>query len=50
MYRSIRCPICQSSASLKGTKTNHLMLRCDFCRVIIFANGPYSQDWLSRLP
>ena len=36
-------------AEIKQTKTNHLMLRCDFCKILIFANGPLSQTWLTNL-
>ena len=41
---------CSSMAEIKLTKTNHLMLRCDFCKILIFANAPLSQAWLTNLP
>ena len=47
--RTVRCPSCSSIAEIKLTKTNHLMLRCDFCKILIFANGPLSQAWLTNL-
>ena len=38
--RPVQCPSCRSMAEIKLTKTNHLMLRCDFCKILIFANAP----------
>ena len=32
--RTVQCPSCSSMAEIKLTKTNHLMLRCDFCKII----------------
>ena len=47
--RPVQCPSCSSMAEIKLTKTNHLMLRCDFCKILIFANAPLSQAWLTKL-
>ena len=33
-----------SMATLKPTKTRRIMLRCNTCSVLIFANGAYSQQ------
>ena len=46
----VYCPLCNSIATLKGTKTGHLMLRCDYCGVLIYANQPLSQQKLANLP
>ena len=46
----VHCLICNSIATLKGTKTRHLMLRCDYCGVLIYANQPLSQQRLVNLP
>jgi hypothetical protein len=32
------------------TKTNRLMLRCDNCKLLMFANGHLSQTQLKALP
>lgn len=46
----VYCPLCRNGWSvLKYTKTRHLMLRCDECKVLIFANSPDSQDELLRV-
>ena len=45
-----QCPSCGSTAFVKGTKTHHMMLRCNSCEVLIFANGPASKNWLESLP
>lgn len=37
-------------ASVKLTKTEKYMLRCDFCATLFFANGPISQRFLHSLP
>ena len=45
----VTCPLCRNGWSiLKYTKTDHLMLRCDDCKLLIFANGPHSEDGLIR--
>ena len=48
--RPVPVPNCSLMAEIKLTKTNHLMLRCDFCKILIFANAPLSQAWLTNLP
>jgi len=50
VFMPVQCPSCGSVAQIKSTKTNHIMLRCDSCGVLIFANGPLSQAWLINLP
>ncbi len=46
----VYCPLCRSGWSiLKYTKTQHLMLRCDECKLLIFANSLDSQDELLRI-
>lgn len=48
--KSVYCPLCKfGSAILKYTKTDHLMLRCDDCMLLLFANSPDSQNALLRL-
>jgi hypothetical protein len=45
----VACPFCRNDWSvLKYTKTDHLMLRCDDCKLLIFANSPDSEDGLIR--
>ena len=39
--RDVHCPLC-SYPTLKSTKTNRLMLRCDNCKLLMFANGHLS--------
>jgi hypothetical protein len=46
----VHCLLCNSIATLKGTKTGHLMLRCDSCGVLVYANQPPSQQRLANLP
>jgi len=48
--RFVICPFCGSKAHVKLTKTHHLMLRCDLCRALIFANAERSQQYLLTLP
>jgi len=48
--RFVICPFCGSQAHVKPTKTHRLMLRCDFCRALIFANAETSQQYLLNLP
>jgi hypothetical protein len=47
--RSVYCPFCRSIARLKPTKTNKLMLRCDGCGLLAFANAKYSQQYFLSL-
>lgn len=44
LIRNVYCPLCCSSATLKPTNTLKSMLRCDHCKVLIFANGELSQQ------
>jgi hypothetical protein len=48
--RNVHCPLCNYPSTLKSTKTNRLMLRCDNCKVLVFANGHLSQTQLKALP
>ncbi len=48
--RIVYCPFCNWMATLKPTKTNKLMLRCNNCTLLIFANGKLSQQKLLMLP
>jgi hypothetical protein len=48
--RFVICFVCGRQAHVKPTKTNRLMLRCDLCRALMFANGPESQQYLLNLP
>ena len=48
--RFVTCPFCGRQAHVKPTKTHRLMLRCDLCRALMFANGPDSQQYLLNLP
>ena len=49
LIRTVYCPLCSSSATLKPTNTLKTMLRCDNCKVLIFANGELSQQKLRQL-
>ena len=49
LIRTVYCPLCSSSATLKPTNTLKTMLRCDYCKVLIFANGELSQQKLREL-
>jgi hypothetical protein len=49
LTRTVYCPLCSSSATLKPTNTLKTMLRCDYCKVLIFANGELSQQKLKML-
>ncbi|MGA7900194.1 MAG: hypothetical protein WCA39_15175 [Nitrososphaeraceae archaeon] len=37
-------------ATLKLTKTGRIMLRCNTCGAIVFANGMLAQEQIKRLP
>ena len=43
LIRTVYCP------TLKPTNTLKTMLRCDYCKVLIFANGELSQQKLREL-
>jgi hypothetical protein len=47
--RFVICPVCGSQAHVKPTKTHRLMLRCDLCRALMFANADTSQQYLMNL-
>jgi hypothetical protein len=49
LIRTVYCPLCSWSATLKPTNTFKTMLRCDHCKVLIFANGELSQQKLREL-
>jgi len=48
--RLVHCLLCNSIATVKPTRTKKLMLRCDNCRLLVFANAQESQWKLSMLP
>jgi len=48
--RFVICPFCGRQAHVKPTKTHRLMLRCDLCRSLMFANAETSQRYLLNLP
>lgn len=47
--RFVICFVCGSQAYVKPTRTHRLMLRCDFCRALMFANADVSQKYLLNL-
>jgi hypothetical protein len=47
--RSVRCVLCGSMATLKPTKTARLVLRCDYCGLLLFANKERAQQILLGL-
>ena len=47
--RLVICPFCGSQAHVKPTKTHRLMLRCDLCRALMFANAETTQKYLLNL-
>lgn len=49
-FRYIHCPLCSDWAGMRWTKTNNLMIRCEVCKMILFANSYASQERLKRLP
>jgi hypothetical protein len=49
IQRSVQCMLCYGHAILKSTKTNRLMLRCDRCKCLLFANSTISQGILMNL-
>ena len=48
-YRTVTYLICNLLATVKPTKTNRLVLRCDNCGMLLFANGEDAQERLSEL-
>ena len=47
--RIVYCLFCNSMASMKPTKTDHIMLRCNTCGGLVFANGIISQQRIKML-
>jgi len=47
--RTVHCLFCNSMATLKLTKTRRIMLRCDVCGALVFANGLISQQRIKTL-
>ena len=47
--RAVHCLFCNSMATLKPTKTRRIMLRCNTCSTLVFANGAYSQQRIKTL-
>ena len=47
--RTVYCLFCESKATLKPTKTGRIMLRCNTCGALVFANGIISQQRIMRL-
>ena len=43
------CPFCGNQAHVKPTTTHRLMLRCDMCETLVFANAEISQCLLDLL-
>lgn len=48
--RFVICFVCGRQAHMKPIKTHRLMLRCDLCRALMFANAETSQQYLLNLP
>jgi len=47
--RTVHCLFCNSIATLKPTKTRRIMLRCNICGALVFANGILSQQRIQTL-
>jgi len=47
--RTVHCLFCNSLATLKPTKTIRIMLWCNTCGVLVFANGLLSQQRIQKL-
>jgi len=47
--RYIYCLFCNAMATLKPTKISRIMLRCNTCEVLVFANGIISQQRIKML-
>jgi hypothetical protein len=47
--RTVHCLFCNSMATLKPTKTRRIMLRCNTCGALVFANGIFSQQRIKTL-
>ena len=48
--RFVICFVCAKQAHVQPTKTHRLMLRCDLCRALMFANAETSRQYLLNLP
>ena len=46
----VKCLLCGDAAGVRWTKTKKLMIRCESCISILFANGYASQHLLRNLP
>jgi hypothetical protein len=47
----VRCPCCgYQLAQVKENKKGKLYLRCDWCKLLLFANGMISERWLEAMP
>ena len=46
---TVHCLFCNAMATLKPTKTRRIMLRCNTCSALIFANGIISQQRIQTL-
>jgi len=47
--RTVYCLFCNSMATLEPTKTGRIMLRCNTCGALVFANGLFSQQRIRTL-
>jgi len=47
--RTVHCLFCNSMATLKPTKTRRIMLRCNTCGALVFANWLFSQQRIRTL-
>jgi predicted metal-binding protein len=49
-FRYVHFLLCGDAAGVRWTKTKKLMIRCESCKSILFANGSASQQLLRNLP
>ena len=47
--RTVRCLFCNAMATLKPTMTRRIMLRCNICGALVFANGIILQQRIQTL-
>jgi len=47
--RYVYCLFCNAMATLKPTNTRRIMLRCNTCGALVFANGILSQQRIQKL-
>ena len=45
----VHCLFCNSMATLKPTKTRRIMLCCNVCGALVFANGSFSHQRIKTL-